>query len=98
MKCFGGGLERDDGGLLPDAYLHLVRKKRSLISDHIKGPLVTASRSPLMKEPSGYQKKKLISRPAVRTETPNKMSIKNEFMFVVRILQKAGCVYRPLQH
>ena len=44
------------------------------------------------------RKKKLISRPAVRTETPNKMSIKNEFMFVVRILQKAGCVYRPLQH
>ena len=41
----GGGLDRDDGGLLPDAYLHLVRK----ISDHIKGPLVTASRSPLMK-------------------------------------------------
>ena len=23
----GGGLDRDDGGLLPDAYLHLVRKK-----------------------------------------------------------------------
>ena len=22
----GGGLERDDGGFLPDAYLHLVRK------------------------------------------------------------------------
>ena len=32
------------------AYLHLViEKKRPLISDHIKGPLVTASRSPLMK-------------------------------------------------
>ena len=45
----GGGLDRDDGGLLPDAYLHLVRKKRPLISDHIKGPPVTASRSPLMK-------------------------------------------------
>ena len=45
----GGGLDRDDGGLLPDAYLHLVRKKRPLIRDHIKGPLVTASRSPLMK-------------------------------------------------
>ena len=41
-------LNRDDGGLLPDAYLHLVRK-RPLISDHIKGPLVAASRSPLMK-------------------------------------------------
>ena len=25
------------------------KKKRPLISDHIKGPLVTASRSPLMK-------------------------------------------------
>ena len=24
--------------------------------------------------------------------------LKNEFMFVVRILQKAGCVYHPLQH
>ena len=47
----GGGLDRDDGGLLPDAFLHLFRekKKRPLISDHIKGPLVTASRSPLMK-------------------------------------------------
>ena len=42
-------LNRDDGGLLPDAYLHLVRKKRPLISDHIKGPLVAAFRSPLMK-------------------------------------------------
>ena len=39
-------LNRDDGGLLPDAYLHLVR---TLISDHIKGPLVAALRSPLMK-------------------------------------------------
>ena len=40
-----------DGGLLPDAYLHLVRKKkkRPLISDHIKGPLVAVFRSPLMK-------------------------------------------------
>ena len=46
----GGGLDRDDGGLLPDAFLHFVReKKRPLISDHIKGPLVTTSRSPLMK-------------------------------------------------
>ena len=42
-------LTRDDGGLLPDAYLHLVRKKRQLISDHIKGPLLAAFRSPLMK-------------------------------------------------
>ena len=25
----GGGLDRDDGGLLPDAYLHLVRKKKA---------------------------------------------------------------------
>ena len=41
-------LFRDDGGLLPDAYLHLVRKKAA-ISDHIKGPLVAAFRSPLMK-------------------------------------------------
>ena len=45
----GGGLDRDDGGLLPDAYLHLVRKERPLISDHIQGPLVAAFRSPLMK-------------------------------------------------
>ena len=42
-------LNRDDGGLLPHAYLHLVRKKRPLISDHIKEPLVAAFRSPLMK-------------------------------------------------
>ena len=42
-------LNREDGGLLPDAYLHQVRKKRPLISDHIKGPLVAAFRSPLMK-------------------------------------------------
>ena len=42
-------LNRDDGGLLADAYLHLVRKKRQLISDRIKGPLVAAFRSPLMK-------------------------------------------------
>ena len=41
-------LNCEDGGLLPDAYLHLVRKK-ALISDHIEGPLVTAFRSPLMK-------------------------------------------------
>ena len=42
-------LNRDDGGLLPDAYLHLVRKKGQLISKHIKGPLVAAIRSPLIK-------------------------------------------------
>ena len=42
-------LNCDDDGLLPDAYLHLIRKKRPLISDHIKGPLVAAFRSPLMK-------------------------------------------------
>ena len=41
-------LNRADDGLLPDAYLHLVRK-RQLISDRIKGPLVAALRSPLMK-------------------------------------------------
>ena len=35
-------------GLLPDAYLHLVRK-RPLISDHLKGPLVATFRSPMMK-------------------------------------------------
>ena len=42
-------LNRDDGGLLPDAYLHLVKKKVQLISERIKGPLVTAFRLPLMK-------------------------------------------------
>ena len=41
-------LNRADGGLLPDAYSHLV-KKRQPISDHIKGPLVAAFRSPWMK-------------------------------------------------
>ena len=41
-------LNCEDGNLLPDAYLHLIRKK-VLISDHIKGPLVTAFRSPLMR-------------------------------------------------
>ena len=41
-------LNCDDGGLLPDAYLHLVRK-RQLISDCIEGPLIAAFRSPLMK-------------------------------------------------
>ena len=38
-------LNRDDGGLLPNAYLHLVRKKGQLISERIKGPLV----APMMK-------------------------------------------------
>ena len=38
-------LNRDDGGLLPDA----PSEKRPLISYHIKGPLVAAFRSPLMK-------------------------------------------------
>ena len=42
-------LIRDDGGLLPDAYLHFVRKKVQLISERIKGPLVAAVRSPLIK-------------------------------------------------
>ena len=42
-------LNRDDGGLLPDAYLHLVRKKGQLISKRIKGPLLAAFRSPLIK-------------------------------------------------
>ena len=37
-------LNRYNGGLLPDAYLYLVRK-RQLISDYIKGPLVAAFRS-----------------------------------------------------
>ena len=37
-----------DGGLLPDAYLNLVREGQ-LISERIKGPLVAAFRSPLMK-------------------------------------------------
>ena len=39
-------LNRDDGGLLPDAYSHLVRK-RQLISNRIEGPLVAAFRSAL---------------------------------------------------
>ena len=38
----------NNGGLLPDAHLLLVRK-RQLISNCIKGPLVAAFRSPLMK-------------------------------------------------
>ena len=42
-------LNREDGGLLPDAYLQLISKKRQLISDRLKGPLVAAFRSPLMK-------------------------------------------------
>ena len=42
-------LNRDDGGLLPNAYLHLVKKKVQLISERIKGPIFAAFRSPLMK-------------------------------------------------
>ena len=42
-------LNRDDCGSLPEAYLHLVRKKGQLISEHVKGPLVPTIRSPLMK-------------------------------------------------
>ena len=38
-------LNCDDGGLLPDT----SSGKRQLISDHMKGPLVAAFRSPLMK-------------------------------------------------
>ena len=44
-------LNRVEGGLLPDDCLHLVRKKRQLIWDHIKGPLVAAFSSPLVKAP-----------------------------------------------
>ena len=40
---------RDDGGLLPDAYLRLVRKKGQRISEHIKGPLAAVITSPPMK-------------------------------------------------
>ena len=40
-------LNRDEGGLLPDDYLHLVRKKKT--SDHIRGTLVAGFSSPLMK-------------------------------------------------
>ena len=39
-------LNRDDGGLLPDAYSHLVRKRQP-ISNRIEGPLVAAFRSAL---------------------------------------------------
>ena len=35
-------LNCDNGGLLPDAHLLLVRKKRQLVSDRIKGHLVAA--------------------------------------------------------
>ena len=35
INCAHSLLNRDDGGLLPDAYLHLVRT-RQLISDRIK--------------------------------------------------------------
>ena len=41
-------LNIDDGGLLPDANLLFVRK-RQLISERTKGPVVAAFRSPLMK-------------------------------------------------
>ena len=41
-------LNRDDGGLLPDAYF-TSSEKRQLICYRIKGPLVAAFRSPLMK-------------------------------------------------
>ena len=39
-------LNRDDGGLLPDAYLYPIRK-RQLISNRIEGPPVAAFRSAL---------------------------------------------------
>ena len=42
-------LNRDEGGFLPDDYLHLVRKKKQKISDHIKRTLVAGFSSPLMK-------------------------------------------------
>ena len=42
-------LNCNDNGLLPETYLYLVRKKWQLISEHIKGLLVTAIRSPLIK-------------------------------------------------
>ena len=42
-------LNHNDGDLLPDTYLHLVREKRQLIGDCIKGPLVAVFGSPLMK-------------------------------------------------
>ena len=42
-------LNRDDGGSLPEAYLHLVRKKGQLISEHVKALLVATISSPLMK-------------------------------------------------
>ena len=45
---------RDNGGLLPDAHLHLVGKKNQRISDRIKGHLVAAFRSPLMKALDTY--------------------------------------------
>ena len=37
---FGARLNRDDGGLLPEAYLQLVRKKGHLISEHKKDLLL----------------------------------------------------------
>ena len=41
-------LNRDEGGLLPDDYLHLVRKRKKT-SDHMRGTLVAGFSSPLMK-------------------------------------------------
>ena len=41
-------LNHDDGSLLPNTYLHLIRKRQPII-DGIKGPLDAAFRSPLMK-------------------------------------------------
>ena len=43
-------LNRDDEGLLPDAYFTPRKKKGQLISERIKGPPVAAFRSPRMKE------------------------------------------------
>ena len=31
----GGGLDRDDGGVLPDAYLHLVREKKRPLENEL---------------------------------------------------------------
>ena len=42
-------LNRDEDGLLPDDYLHFVRKKKKKTSDHIRGTLVAGFSSPLMK-------------------------------------------------
>ena len=37
-----------DGGLLPDTHFTPLQKKEQQISEHIKGPLVTVIRSPLI--------------------------------------------------